>query len=674
MIKRFLSILLAVLLTAAALPLFASAESTPASGTIDSLSWTFDSATGKLTITGSGKMKNYNGSSLKSPFHQHNDIKSLEIGEGITNVGDYAFFQCLLLRDVSLPTSMETIGKGAFAGTSSLVTIDLPLKVSTISQEAFSAAGLVNMTIGKNVTSIGTNAFRYCKNLTGFTVLGDGSKFTNDDAGALFACEYGMKTRLLQYPCGSRAKAYIVPDTVTEIGSAAFEGNPYLEAVLIPASVEKLGNYCFCNCTALADVGMGSGVKNIGTGAFRGCTMLWDVYVEGGETFFDTLTVGSDNEPLQNSNPITECEFGECGDKLIWFYDGIDKVLSILGEGETDAFDYDMNPAPFSNLDAKKAVIGKSVSAVSDWAFFDLKDLEEIAVEEGSAYFTVSDRALYDAKKTRLIAFPNNTNVLTLRIPEGVAEIAPGAAGKAEKLFQVFLPESLKTVGYGAFEYCEGLKEVYYAGTELKWNKIEIGDANDPLLTAKRWYTIDGFMLTFAAPAVGEAPLTSYLIPAHEGMLLPYKVKSVAWTPADVTFQTGREYTVSFLISPKEGYRLPENAEDLTVTLNGKPAQCKYVTEKIGAVTYTYVELSYTFPALTGVEYTLGDVNGKDGVTAADARLALRAAVGLEVYEKGTREFLAADVNLSDAITAADARLILRKAVGMVDPEWGVKA
>ena len=72
-------------------------------------------------------------------------------------------------------------------------------------------------------------------------------------------------------------------------------------------------------------------------------------------------------------------------------------------------------------------------------------------------------------------------------------------------------------------------------------------------------------------------------------------------------------------------------------------------------------------------EYTLGDVDGKDGVNSADARLALRAAVGLESYAPGTREFLAADVDKSESLTAADARLILRRAVGFTDAEWGVK-
>ena len=76
----------------------------------------------------------------------------------------------------------------------------------------------------------------------------------------------------------------------------------------------------------------------------------------------------------------------------------------------------------------------------------------------------------------------------------------------------------------------------------------------------------------------------------------------------------------------------------------------------------------------SGPDYTLGDIDAKDGITAADARLALRASVGLEDYAKGSREFLAADVDLSESITAADARLILRKAVGFTDPEWGKKA
>lgn len=64
-------------------------------------------------------------------------------------------------------------------------------------------------------------------------------------------------------------------------------------------------------------------------------------------------------------------------------------------------------------------------------------------------------------------------------------------------------------------------------------------------------------------------------------------------------------------------------------------------------------------------DYTLGDVDGNGSISAADARLALRASVGLENYKKSSKEFLAADVDKNGKITAADARLILRVSVGL---------
>ena len=84
-------------------------------------------------------------------------------------------------------------------------------------------------------------------------------------------------------------------------------------------------------------------------------------------------------------------------------------------------------------------------------------------------------------------------------------------------------------------------------------------------------------------------------------------------------------------------------------------------------------KLSPDDPTPPKPEFLFGDVDNSGDVNAADARLALRAAVGLEHYEPDTRAFLAGDVNIDREITAADARLILRKAVGYDDAEFGVK-
>ncbi len=75
-----------------------------------------------------------------------------------------------------------------------------------------------------------------------------------------------------------------------------------------------------------------------------------------------------------------------------------------------------------------------------------------------------------------------------------------------------------------------------------------------------------------------------------------------------------------------------------------------------------------------GPHFTLGDVDGDGSITASDARLALRCAVGLEGYAKTSPEFLAADVDFDETVTAGDARSILRAAVGLEDPASWVKA
>ena len=80
--------------------------------------------------------------------------------------------------------------------------------------------------------------------------------------------------------------------------------------------------------------------------------------------------------------------------------------------------------------------------------------------------------------------------------------------------------------------------------------------------------------------------------------------------------------------------------------------------------------IHYNYKRSVAPVFLSGDVSGDGEVSAEDARLALRAAVGLENYAAGSAEFLAADVDKSGDITSADARLILRRAVGFNDPEF----
>ena len=74
----------------------------------DGLTWILDSD-GTMTISGSGSMYNYRSGT--APWYSHmNDIKTLVLEEGITSVGDYAFYLCKNLTELTLVDSLETIG------------------------------------------------------------------------------------------------------------------------------------------------------------------------------------------------------------------------------------------------------------------------------------------------------------------------------------------------------------------------------------------------------------------------------------------------------------------------------------------------------------------------------------------------------------------------------------
>ena len=87
--------------------------------------------------------------------------------------------------------------------------------------------------------------------------------------------------------------------------------------------------------------------------------------------------------------------------------------------------------------------------------------------------------------------------------------------------------------------------------------------------------------------------------------------------------------------------------------------------KRIVSLFLTFVLLCMAVPYALGVTVTPGDVNFDGSITAADARLCLRRAVGLENYISGSAAFIACDVDENGAVTAADARLILRTAVGL---------
>ena len=135
--KKALSIILSIcMIISITAGLDFSAYALSSSGSCGTnVTYTFDSSTGLLTISGSGIMYDY--SFYDSPFYNQSSIKSVVINNGVTSIGNYAFSNCSGLTSIEIPDSVTSIGEGAFYDCSGLTSIEIPNSVTSIGEAAF---------------------------------------------------------------------------------------------------------------------------------------------------------------------------------------------------------------------------------------------------------------------------------------------------------------------------------------------------------------------------------------------------------------------------------------------------------------------------------------------------------------------------------------------------------
>ena len=244
--KKILCLLLALLVINLSIPhvAWATAEEQPTSGNCgaegdgSNVIWNLDSD-GTLTISGSGKMKDYN-STDKAPWYGHiKNIKSVTIAPDVTSIGNYAFYNCTNLQPVTIPGSVTSIGKCAFAYCLNLPSVTIPEKVTSIEESTFlDCHSLQSVTIPGNVNSIRNWVFAHCDKLESVTI----------------------------------------PEKVTSIGKGVFKDCTGLTSVTIPEKVTSIEDETFFNCSSLQSVTIPATVTEIGNSVFERCNNLETVF------------------------------------------------------------------------------------------------------------------------------------------------------------------------------------------------------------------------------------------------------------------------------------------------------------------------------------------------------------------------------------------------------------
>ena len=175
--------------------------------------------------------------------------------EGITSIGDDAFYNCSSLSDLNIPNGVTSIGHRAFCNCESLIEVVIPDGVTKILNSMFSGcSNLANVTIPASVTSIRAYAFAGCKSLTNLTL----------------------------------------PNKLKSIEMRSFDSCTSLVSITIPDGVSVIDGWAFNGCSGLKEVTIPDSVTEIKVAAFYGSASLEDVYYAGSQTEWQNIKFGED--------------------------------------------------------------------------------------------------------------------------------------------------------------------------------------------------------------------------------------------------------------------------------------------------------------------------------------------------------------------------------------------
>ena len=495
-------------------------DPTPTPGILDKL--TYEIENGKVTITDCD-------TSLSGDIVLPSKIE----GKPVTSIGNYAFFLCSSLTSITIPDSVTSIGDSAFYRCSSLTSITIPSSVTSIGNFAFKdCSSLTSITIPSSVTSIGSYAFDGCSKLNQINVDTANTAYSSMN-GVLFDKD---KTELIRYPEGKADASYSIPDSVTSIGSYAFDGCSKLNQInvdtantayssmngvlfnkvktelirypegktdtsyAIPNSVTSIDYDAFYGCSSLTSITIPNGVTIIGGSAFEDCSSLTSITIP---------------------NSVTSI--------YISTFSGCSSLASITIPNSVTSIDY----AAFSGCSSLTSItISDSVTSIGDDAFEDCSSLTSITI-----------------------------------------------------------PDSVTSIGDWAFNGCSSLKDVYYSGTQEQWKKISIGSYNGYLTNATIHYGSSApaanarAMRAPAAPAAQSAVYTATAQNAVPGELY------MLYAFSSGTDLSSLEYVAQLRADSGEvKFRyIPRNSGELNVIIVGKfgdssvqePVEPEYGVERL---------------------------------------------------------------------------------------------
>lgn len=407
--------------------------------TYNNLTWTLSTA-GVLTISGTGAMANWE-STLNIPWYKHREsILSVVIEDGVTSIGDAAFFNCK-----NLPT----------------------------------------ITIPQNIAHIGDNVFVGCNGLTSIVVDQNNTNYSSSSDGVLF--DKDQKT-LMRFPAGrSGSYAYVIPNSVDSIGEYAFQNCTGMSSVTIPKNLKSIGWNGFDNCSGLTSITSNAVTPpDCGEGDDRFDKVDKDIPVNVPEGSVEAYKEAPGWSEFTNIRYHCIIDEGKCGSgdyySKVTYELSCDGVLTISGEGPMGNYRNDestnSNPWPMNKVKAvviesgvttigrcafyggdylTSVEIPNTVTSIKEKAFTHCPALTDINVAADNPNFCSVDGVLFNKDRTTLVQYPAGIKSTEYTVPSTVTAIGDRAFEYANILTAVTLPNTVNSIGSYAFVECHGL-------------------------------------------------------------------------------------------------------------------------------------------------------------------------------------------------------------------------
>ncbi|MBP5366014.1 MAG: leucine-rich repeat domain-containing protein [Bacteroidales bacterium] len=434
MYRKLLLIIVAAILTATT----CFAADVVVSGTSYGINWVVTDD-GVLTLTkadgSDGKMKNYGATENYAPWTDYNSkVTKLVVNEGITEIGEYAFYQMTNLKNATLPDRLTNIKKMAFGYCTGLKDpFIIPSTVTTLEAHAiYDCTGLTTIDIPASVKSIGNNCFCACTNLKNIT-LHEGLETISGWAFGGWDGNYANTFSELE-----------IPSTVKTIGDYAFRNRINLKKITIPANVSSIGNNPFYY-SKLVEIEIDPANTNFvvedGVLYDKNKTLLISYPMsKTDEVFTVPSTVKTIGQHAFGNNPY---------------------LKEVILPSELN----DIQPYAFYKATALTTLkIPEKVTSLGDGFISGCANLTNLSVDENNKNFVIIDGVIFTEDRETLLLYPNSLQNKTYEIPSSVKSVRAYAFSLNTVLEEVTFPKNsqVKNFGNDAFLSSKALKKIIF--------------------------------------------------------------------------------------------------------------------------------------------------------------------------------------------------------------------